>query len=543
MTPTVNHSGASFEIKLNGAVDSDGVIPLNVGSNVITVEVTAENDTSTRTYTVTVTRTLSANATLRSLSLSGVDFGTFSWLTTTYTATVANSVSRTAVTASTTHSGASYVVKLGGATDSDGVIPLSVGSNVITVEVTAENGSTRRTYTVTVTRLVVTGELSTDSPRVNFRVTGYATTSAGVAWEVPRNRGITRYSLQRYKHNGISYVAEGGTAYEAGATNGGAGHSAADIALEPDTRYKYVLELINDLDMTVIEKSATVRTLSTSSTSASSTDATLSALTLSGVGAFGPFSFRPSSFNYAATTTNSVTQTTVTPTVNHSKASYVIKLNGTVDSDGVIPLSVGGNVISVEVTAEDGVVTRVYTVTVTRAGPGGIMSTDATLSGLTLSGINFGTFRSATTVYSANVSSVTETTVTPTVNHSGATYVIKLDGSIDSDGVIPLGLGSNVITVEVTAEDGNTTKTYTVTVTRTLSANATLRSLSLSGVDFGAFSSLTTTYTATVANSVSQTIVTASTTHAGANYVVKLTGAADSDGVGPTVGWQKCHYH
>ena len=247
-------------------------------------------------------------------------------------------------------------------------VPLSVGRNVITIEVTAEDGSTRRTYTVTVRRSVVTGELSTDRPRVNFRVTGYSTSSAGVAWEVPRNRGITRYSLQRYKHNGISYVAERGTAYIDGATNGGAGHSLGHIALEPDTRYKYVLDLINDLDMTVIEKSATVRTLSTSSTSASSTDASLSNLTLSGVGAFGPFSFRSSSYSYNATTTNSVTQTTVTPTVNHSGASYEIRRNGTVDSDGVIPLSVGGNVISVEVTAEDGVVTRVYTVTVTRAG-------------------------------------------------------------------------------------------------------------------------------------------------------------------------------
>ena len=51
----------------------------------------------------------------------------------------------------------------------------------------------------------------------------------------------------------------------------------------------------------------------------------------------------------------------------------------------MVPLSVGRNVISVEVTAEDSVVTRVYTVTVTRAGPGGIQSTDATLRALTLS--------------------------------------------------------------------------------------------------------------------------------------------------------------
>ena len=96
-------------------------------------------------------------------------------------------------------------------------------------------------------------------------------------------------------------------------TSGGAGHAWAEITLESDTRYKYVLKLVNDSDATVIESSVTVRTLAEDSTSASSTDASLSNLTLSGVGAFRPFSFRSSSYNYTATTTNSVTQTTVTP--------------------------------------------------------------------------------------------------------------------------------------------------------------------------------------------------------------------------------------
>ena len=94
-------------------------------------------------------------------------------------------------------------------------------------------------------------------------------------------------------------------------------------------------------------------------------------------------------------------------------------------------------------------------------------SSDATLSGLTLSGVNFGTFASGTTSYTASVaSSVTQTTVTPSLNHSGASYVIKLGGVVDADRVIALDAGSNVITIEVTAVDDSTTKTYTVTVTR-----------------------------------------------------------------------------
>ena len=94
-------------------------------------------------------------------------------------------------------------------------------------------------------------------------------------------------------------------------------------------------------------------------------------------------------------------------------------------------------------------------------------SSDATLSRLTLSGVDIGTFDSAITSYTAQVAnSVSQTTVSPTVNHSGASYVITIDGVTDADGVIDLSVGSNVITIEVAAEDGRTTQSYTVAVTR-----------------------------------------------------------------------------
>ena len=218
-----------------------------------------------------------------------------------------------------------------------------------------------------------------------------------------------------------------------------------------------------------------------------------------------------------------MTETTVTPTVNHSGASYVIKLGGVTNADGTVSLAVGSNVITIEVPAEDGETTRTYTATVIRATP---PSTDATLSALTLSGINFGTFASGTTSYTAQVAySVSETTVTPTVNDSGASHVIKRGGVADADGVIVLSVGSNAITVEVTAEDDSTTEKYTVTVTRASpSTNATLSALTMSGVDFGTFAAGTTSYSAQVPNSVSQTTVTPTVNDSGASHVIKLGG-------------------
>ena len=177
----------------------------------------------------------------------------------------------------------------------------------------------------------------------------------------------------------------------------------------------------------------------------------------------------------------------------------------------MIPLSESRNNISVVVTAEDQTTTRIHTVIVTREG---LFSTDARLSGLTLRDVDFGTFDSATTQYTARVVGVPETTVAPTLRHSGASHEITLNGVVDDDGVIPLAVGSNAIAVEVTAEDGSTTLTYTVTVTRLQSADATLRDLALSDAEL-AFGRLTTEYRAQAANDVTETTVTAQAEQSG----------------------------
>ena len=197
-----------------------------------------------------------------------------------------------------------------------------------------------------------------------------------------------------------------------------------------------------------------------------SSDATLSGLTLSDVD-FGTFASGTTS--YTASVASTVTQTTVTPTPNHSSASYVIKLGGVEDDDGVIQLAAGDNIITVEVTAEDRQTTQTYTVTVTRPA-----STDATLSSLTLSGIGFGTFASDTISYQVTIAagSVLKTTVSATVNHPAASYTItrvayenNYDFTPDRSASISIFEGNNVFAVTVTAEDDTTTKTYTVTVT------------------------------------------------------------------------------
>ena len=127
----------------------------------------------------------------------------------------------------------------------------------------------------------------------------------------------------------------------------------------------------------------------------------------------------------------------------------------------------GENTIKVKVTK--GSASQTYTLKVTRAAPAA--SSDASLSGLALSGVTLDpVFAGATTGYTASVyNSVESITVTATPNHAAATVVITPvdDADLSAEGYqVSLDVGSNVVSVKVTAEDGTTTRTYTVTVTR-----------------------------------------------------------------------------
>ena len=107
------------------------------------------------------------------------------------------------------------------------------------------------------------------------------------------------------------------------------------------------------------------------------------------------------------------------------------------------------------------------------------LSTDATLSGLTVAGGGSNltlspTFASGTEDYTAAAASdIAAVTVTPTTTDADATfeYLDSSDAALaDADTAaghqVALAAGANVIKVKVTAEDTTTTKTYTVTVTR-----------------------------------------------------------------------------
>ena len=102
-------------------------------------------------------------------------------------------------------------------------------------------------------------------------------------------------------------------------------------------------------------------------------------------------------------------------------------------------------------------------------------STDATLSALLVKNeTHLWVIAPPDTTWDVDVPNFVSTlTVDALPSNSQASYVVRFDGATAPDGNVSLSVGSNVITVEVTAEDGETTETYTVTVTRAENTPAT----------------------------------------------------------------------
>jgi hypothetical protein len=223
----------------------------------------------------------------------------------------------------------------------------------------------------------------------------------------------------------------------------------------------------------VISTEVTSQDLSTTKTytltvtrGAASTNADLSDLVPSD-GTLDPV-FDSGTIAYTATVPFATSSMTVTPTAAGTGATITVNSNPVASGSpsDAIALSVGANVISTEVTAEDGSTTKTYTLTVTREAA----STNADLSGLVPSdGTLDPVFDSGTIAYAATVKfSISSLTVTPTTADANATITVNgnaVPSGSPSD-AIALSVGANVISTEVTAEDGSTTKTYTLTVTR-----------------------------------------------------------------------------
>jgi gliding motility-associated-like protein len=453
VTPTATNATAT--IKVNGVTvasgSASGVIPLNIGPNTITAVVT-ETDASTTTYTLTVTRTGSANANLAGLAISsGTLNPAFASGTTSYTASVGGGIMSITVTPTAGDAGATITVN-GTAVSSGSASPaisLNPGNNVITTVVTAQDGTTTKTYTLTVNKA--------PSPNANLsllRLVGAdlspAFTTANTSYTATVADSITSAIVKPTTTVAGATVKVNGQPVASGA-------SSASIPLS---------EGLNTITTVVTAQDGVTTKTYTIVVGRGSSNTNLSNLKISGAALSPAFNF--STTSYTATVGNTVSSVTVTP--HTGQATATVKVNGTAVASGTpsdpIALSVGPNIINTVVTAQDSITTETYTVTVTRAPSANANILQLKLSSGTLSP----SFAQATVSYTASVANaVSSITVTPAASDA-ANAVIKVNGTVvashTASGAIPLSVGSNTVTLVCTAQDGVTTKTYTITVTR-----------------------------------------------------------------------------
>jgi hypothetical protein len=257
---------------------------------------------------------------------------------------------------------------------------------------------------------------------------------------------------------------------------------------------------------------------STITTTTLSTNASLTSL-ITTAGALSP-SFFNATYNYTVSVSNSKTSVTVTPVKSQINASIQVRINGGTynnvlsgNESVALNLNVGINTIDVTVTAQNGINVKTYTIIVTRAP-----SSNANLSSLSTSvgAITPAFNANIITYYSSVTNTTTNLTITPILADTNSSLKVRINNGsyvniINSNPapLMNLNIGINNIDVNVLAQDGLTSKTYTIIVTRAASSNANLSSLTTTaGTLTPTFVPDTTTYYVSVNNSVSSINIT-----------------------------------
>ena len=414
-----------------------------------TVTVTASHGGSAIGSATVTINSVSHDATLASLSLSGIDIGTFSDAVTSYQASVGHSVATTTVTATASYSGATLSIEPGSE------VNLAVGANEIRVTVRAEDGTTTKTYTVTVTRA---GLPEASIAAASSPVTEGTAASFTVTLDQAAPEALTVAVGVTESGSALSGTPPASVAFAKGETRATLSvPTAADSVVEADSTVTarvtsgtgYAVGTEAAASVTVEDDDTATLTLSALPAMISEGESTTLELAITGGVTFG----RVMTYQLTTSGTASASDHTGVPerlTLAPGESSVTATLQAVADQ-----VEEEAETVTVEVWSFGKGPIVSATVTINS------VSRDATLGSLSLSGIDIGTFSDAVTSYQASVGhSVETTTVTVTASHSGATL------SIEPGSEVNLAVGANEIRITVRAEDGKTTKTYTVTVTR-----------------------------------------------------------------------------
>jgi hypothetical protein len=381
VTPTVNESHATVQVKQDagafapvpsGSASAALTVPAS-GTSTVTVRVTAQDGT-TQDYTITVSQAApSTDATLATLAVSHASLSPpFAPGTTTgYTATVPNADDTFTVTPTVSESHATVRVKQDSGTFSPPVAsgtpsgnltspPAGAGTTTVTVEVTAQDGTTKLDYTIVVAR---TASLSPDASLSSLDISpGSLTTTFSPG--VYSYAAVLPYPTSTFT---VTPTASGAQAtIQVDQDGQGFGSASASLIAPPAGGAPTIITV------RVTAQAGNTQDYTISVTQAlPSNVATLDALAISST-TLNP-AFSSAVTGYTAVLPYGTVSFNVTATPTEAHATIVVDHDGVAlggPSDSMTaPVPGTPTVVAVHVTAQDGIATTGYTITVSQLGP------------------------------------------------------------------------------------------------------------------------------------------------------------------------------
>ncbi len=450
---------AGDSVTINGEATTSRTISLGGAGTTTPVNiVVSESGTNSRAYTVLLTKaSLTGNNSLRSLSISPGSLNPrFNANTLSYEVAVASTVNSMRVTPTLDDSAATMTVNGQPATSGQAqTIPLRDPglTTILTITVTAQN-STPKTYTMVVTRAALGGNNNLQSLTVSPSRLEPAFSTSRTSYTVSVGGPVDSITVTAAPQDANARMTINGQETRS---------RSISLPVGPST---------TEVQVIVTAPNGTAKPyFITVNREALSANNNLSALRVT-PGTLTP-TFTPDQLPYTVDVATGVSSLTVTATVQDLNASLMI--NGQGISSGqpreISPLAPPGSdtLITILMRAPSGA-EKTYTVTVKRPLP----SSDAALSALTVSAgtLNPG-FSAGTLSYTVSVPAGVDS-LTVSATKSDANSVMSSSGSVIAPAGVSIGsVGSPLVmgnttafTITVIAQDGVTTRSYTVNIFR-----------------------------------------------------------------------------
>jgi hypothetical protein len=457
-------------VTINNAVTTHLSVPLGAPGSTTTITIALSSSTGTEsTYTVTVTRLLSSDNNLSALSVTQGTLkpSPFDANTLDYTVDVQTGVPSVTVTA--TKSDANATMLIGSVTvpagTNPGQAPITLSApgttTPVSIEVTAPNGS-KKTYNLSIKRL--SGDINLSALSVTANSLAHPVDlNTPPPYTVNVATDVISVDVSATKSDPNAVMAIGSVTVPAGTASG----SAPNIPLGApgsDTPISIIVTAQNGVDS---------KTYTVTVHRATSDDSNLSALSVTANSLAHPVDLNTPPL-YTVNVATDVISVDVSATKSDPNAvmaigSVTVPAGTASGSAPNIPLGAPGSdtPISIIVTAQNGVDSKTYTVTVHRA-----TSDDSNLSALSVApgSLDPSPFDPSQVNYTVNVdNSVNSVVLTATKSDPQATMsalgsVIAAPGVPDGQVSVTLLGATTEVVITVIAQDMTSETRYTITV-------------------------------------------------------------------------------